>query len=334
MLHSFQGGSDGATSRSGLVTDAAGNLYGATTAGGDSENCTAGCGTIFELSPPASQGGAWTENVLYRFQGGSDGFYPVANLIFDKSGNLYGTTVNGGASGYGTVYELSPASGSGEWTEVILHSFIKFGDGHLPYTGLIFGKGGGLYGSTPSGGGASNNGMIYRLMPQAGSWVYQKLYSFEGGFDAGFPLSTLVADTLGNLYGTSAYGGITGLGTVFVITFSPSGSALSENVLYNFQAGGDGNSPQAGLIFDQSGNLYGTTAGGGTGTGAQGTVFKLTPPTTQGAPWNENILHSFTSAGDGKDPVCSLVFAEGEAPYGTTLYGGASDLGVIFRIEP
>src|SRR5260370_6321423 len=137
VLYSFRGGSDGAYPVGALVADKAGNLYGTTSEGGSS-NCSAGCGVVFELTPPSTQGGAWTETVLYRFTGGSDGAAPESNLIFDAVGNLYGTTAGGGdASSDGTVFQLTPPSTpGGTWTETVLYRFAGGSDGKIPLAGL------------------------------------------------------------------------------------------------------------------------------------------------------------------------------------------------------
>jgi uncharacterized repeat protein (TIGR03803 family) len=149
VLYSFSGGSDGANPVGALVADKAGNLYGTTSQGGSS-NCTAGCGIVFELTPPATRGGVWSETVLCRFTGGSDGAAPESNLTFDAAGNLYGTTASGGgASHAGTVFELAPPSTQGgAWTETVLYSFAGGSDGKSPVAGLVFDAAGNLYGTT------------------------------------------------------------------------------------------------------------------------------------------------------------------------------------------
>ena len=264
----------------GLVFDDSGNLYGTTALGGQS-TCFEGsqCGTVFELSPNGS--GGWTETVLYSFQGDSDGYLPTPGLVFDRSGNLYGTTHYGGAGlctapnytgqGCGTAFELSP-NGSGGWAETLIHTFLATGDGTLPAAGPILDQAGNLYGTTQQGGTGDCDtcGTVFELSPGSGDvWAESILYSFQGSFGGGLtdgwdPSSGLIFDKDGNLYGTTYYGGSEsgdGPGTVFEL--SPNGSGgWTETVQYSFQGGG-GDSPNAGLILDQDGNLYGTTWAGG-----------------------------------------------------------------------
>jgi len=155
VLYSFRGGSDGSSPQGALVADKAGNLYG-TTAEGGSSNCVSGCGIVFQLSPPATSGGSWTETVLYRFLGGTDGAAPGSDLIFDAAGNLYGTTMGGGdASSDGTVFQLTPPAQGGPWTETVLYRFAGGADGKAPLSGLVFDKVGNLYGTTLFGGTTS-----------------------------------------------------------------------------------------------------------------------------------------------------------------------------------
>jgi uncharacterized repeat protein (TIGR03803 family) len=155
VIYNFKGGSDGAAPFSGLIADSAGNLYGTTADGGGTYCNGQGCGTVFELTPPATQGGAWTETVLYSFQGGNAAAGPEASLIFDAAGNLYGTTYGGGASSDGTVFQLTPpATQGGSWTETVLYSFKGGSDGEYPVASLIFDPAGNLYGTTVFGGPA------------------------------------------------------------------------------------------------------------------------------------------------------------------------------------
>jgi len=160
VLHTFQG-KDGESPTCTLVFDAAGNLYGTAFAGGDLSLCSGyGCGVVFELTPNA--GGGWTEHVLHKFSGGKDGSVPFAGVVFDAAGNLYGTTTQGGAHGYGVVFKLTPNS-KGGWNETVLHSFID-SPGAYPYSGLIFDAAGNLYGST-QGDGTKTFGSVYEITP-------------------------------------------------------------------------------------------------------------------------------------------------------------------------
>jgi uncharacterized repeat protein (TIGR03803 family) len=223
----------------------------------------AGLCAALAMAAAGSASAAPTETVLYAFTGGSDGGGPYAGLIADRAGNLYGTTIGGGASHNGVVFKLSPSG-----AETVLYSFTGgSGDGAGPSAGLIADRAGNLYGTTLFGG-ASNFGTVFKLSPSGTETVQ---HSFTGS-DGVFPRAGLIADRAGNLYGT-ADGFTSNAGTVFKL--SPSGT---ETVLHSF-AGSDGAIPQAGLIADRAGNLYGATfnttsfPGGASGNGA---VFKLT----------------------------------------------------------
>ena len=295
ILYSFQGDKDGYFPAGNLVFDAAGNLYGATNFGGGYGDCNpiyGYCGTIFKLSPPGGNGGGWTEKVLYRFKGGRDGAEPNGGLMLDKQGALYGTTEFGGGSsactwqedGCGTVFELKPpAKKGGPWTETILHHFTGPPDAQWPSAGLIFDSKGVLYGTTLSGGqGSYASGTAFQLRPprrDGGAWGETILYTFTGEDDGGDPMGSLILDKEGSLYGTASDAGVGRGGTVFQL--APSGNSWILTVLYSFTGSSDGGDPEAGLIFDGAGNLYGTTRYGGTGQGCEyggcGTVFEVTP---------------------------------------------------------
>jgi uncharacterized repeat protein (TIGR03803 family) len=279
VIHNFtQDGIDGVIPETSLILDAAGNLYGVTDSGGAYYYY----GTAFELSPQA--GGEWTETILHSFNNnGTEGFYPQG-VILDASGNLYGTTYNGGTNIGGTVFELTPAAGGG-WTETILNSFGKTGfDGYNPYAGLIFDPAGNLYGTTNHGGGGQSNsgaGTLFKLAPATGgSWTETILHSFEFTTTSGlFPRAGLIFDVSGNFYSTTEFGGhstlcLSGCGTVFKL--SPGADGIwKETLLNSFGRGKDGQYPTAGVIFDAAGNLYGTTSAGG--LYGDGTVFEITP---------------------------------------------------------
>jgi uncharacterized repeat protein (TIGR03803 family) len=272
VLHSFAGGSDGADPEAGLIADEQGALYGTTFAGGSSNN-----GTVFKLTPHANGRTDWTKAVLYSFcsqPSCSDGAVPIAGLIADDSGALYGTTSGGGAGSNGTVFKLTPPA----WTETVLYNFCSqpsCSDGVGPVAGLIADKSGALYGTTHAGG-SSGNGTVFKLTPPA--WTETVLYSFLGGSDGGAPRAGLIADEQDTLYGTTTGGGIANNGTVFKLTPPTKGqSAWKETVLHRFcsQPGcSDGSGPVAGLTADERGVLYGTTGGGG--SSGVGTVFNLT----------------------------------------------------------
>jgi len=301
----------------GLVADLQGNLYGTTATGG-----ALGWGSVFEL---ASDGhGGWNETLLHSFKP-KGGRFPEASLIFDADGDLYGTTTGGGIYGFGTVFELAP-DGHGGWHETVLHSFNGT-DGLYPAAGLIFDSGGSLYGTTQQGG-ASGAGTIFNLAPNGhDGWNETVLHSFDVN-DGKNPLAGLVFDVAGNLYGTTVVGGASGLGTVFELV--PDGHGTwKETVLHSFSGDPDGYSPEAGLIFDSSGNLYGTTMWGGA-SGA-GTIFKLARNGHDG--WNETVLHSCVYR-EGQNPVASLVFDAAGNLYGTTWGGGTQGFGTVFKLAP
>jgi uncharacterized repeat protein (TIGR03803 family) len=273
VLYSFTGNSDGGNPIAGVILGKDGNLYGTTQVGG-----TNGNGTVFELAP-AGVGvtPAWVETVLYSFTGGSDGGSPVAGLIQDSSGNLYGTTQWGGnraagVQGAGTVFELAPPGGGGTaWVETVLYAFSGGGDGLNPAAGLIQDSSGNLYGTTEYGG-CCDSGVVFKLAPAGVGvtppWVETTLYSFLNGSDGKEPVAGVTQGTDGNFYGTTELGGTDGQGTVFKVT--PLGV---ETVVYSFTGGSDGVHPAAGLIQGTDGNFYGTTSSGGTSN--NGTVFKF-----------------------------------------------------------
>jgi uncharacterized repeat protein (TIGR03803 family) len=257
---------DGAGPKAGLIFDGGGNLYG-TTYGGGAAGCS--CGTVFQLK---RTNGHWREHVLHSFKG-KDGYHPSAGLIFDAAGNLYSTTFGGGATGYGTIFQLTSASG--RWNEKVLHNFTSNGkDGFLPKADLIFDSAGNLYGTT-NGGGAHGYGTVFQLTQTGGTWKERPLHSFdENGTDGYYPYAGLILDSGGALYGTTFRGGVKGYGTVFQLKMT--NGRWREKLLWSFNNNGtDGIYPYADLTSDAAGNLYGTTSEGGGYQG--GTVFQLTP---------------------------------------------------------
>jgi len=216
VLHSFGNGSDG-TFPNGLIIDTAGNLYGTTSSGGIRD-----AGSVFELSP--REGGGWTETVLHSFDGGTAGANPIAGLVFDSQGNLYGTTLAGGihtgcvVQHCGTVFELSPRE-DGSWSAQVLHSFGGGSDGATPEGSLIFDTAGNLYGTTFAGG-LHQAGTAFELSPrQGGGWTETILHSFDSVYGDGYsPDSDLILDSAGNLYGTTSAGGVHYQGTAFEMT--------------------------------------------------------------------------------------------------------------------
>jgi uncharacterized repeat protein (TIGR03803 family) len=312
VLHNFAGSpTDGAIPYAGLVRSPTGDLYGTTFGGGAYGN-----GTAFRLT----FGGK--ETVLHSFTAGIDGGYPVAAFV-NARGGLYGASSGGGAFasacgglGCGVLFKLG-----GTGTETILHEFAAYpSDGFAPQAAVLtLDRAGNLYGTTYKGG-AYGAGTVFKASATGKESV---LYSFTGGADGANPYSSLTLDAAGNLYGTTSNGGAYGNGAVFEL--SPSGQ---ETVLYSFGSNGfgDGGNPEAGLVRDEAGNLYGTTAYGG--AGGSGAVYKVDPSGT------ETLLHSFTDGTDGGYPVAGLVMDSAGNLYGTTVHGGSYGYGVVFKIVP
>ena len=272
-------------------------------------------GTVLVMGASATstaQAQSYAAQVIYSFSGGSDGADPMAGLIRDAAGNLYGTTYDGGDYGYGTVFRWDNAG-----NETVLHSFSGGPDGEYPSAGLVRDAAGNLYGTTADGG-TSGVGTVFKVDASGKETV---LYSFGGGADGEYPFAGLVRDAAGNLYGTTADGGTSGVGMVFKVDVNG-----KEAMLHSFGSGADGQHPFAGLVRDTAGNLYGTTADGG--TSGVGTVFKVD------ASGKETVLYSFRSAADGEYPTAGLVRDAAGDLYGTTKSGGASGDGIVFKINP
>ncbi len=253
-------GSDGSFPEGELTFDSAGNIYGTTEGGGSAD-----WGLIYSLT----RSNGWTQDILYQAQGDGDGEFPWGGAVFDSSGNLYGVFLENGPYNYGAVYKLTP-SGSG-WTESTVHGFTFHGnDGASPQGGLIQDSSGNLIGTTvhsPTGGGT-----VFEMTPSGDGWSYNFLYGFSGGIDLG-PYDRLLMDAAGNLYGTTFGDGQYGYGSVFKLTRS--GSGWTYRSLHDFTGGSDGANPMCRLVFDSSGNLYGTASGGG--THGQGVIYQITP---------------------------------------------------------
>jgi uncharacterized repeat protein (TIGR03803 family) len=320
----------------GLLQFPNGALCGTTAAGPTS-------GTVYELFPPAMPGGPWTKSTLLTFDG-TNGARPMSSLIMDKSGNLYGTVTKGTSSPRnGGVFELiPPATAAGAWTEKILYAFAGQPDGSGPMGGLVFGPKGELYGTTTLGG-AYGLGTVFELMPPAtsdGTWTESVLYSF--GFqpnDGAGPISGLIIDRHGNLYGTNdAAVGLSATGTVFELSppASPN-AAWTETVLWNGVPADLGFFPVGPVAMDANGSLYGTTFAGASGSCSAGcgTVFQLTPPAAAGGPWAATVLHSFQgSPADAGQPYSGVLIGPGGVLYGTTEFGGTGDYGAIYWLAP
>jgi len=298
------------------------------------------------------------ETVIFNFVPGRDGARPNSTLIFDAAGNLYGLAFEGGTGrcknslgtliGCGVVFELTPKAGGG-WTENVLHSFVGGKDGQWPLTGgLVFDAHGNLYGTTAYGGNGPCHdttgpgcGVVFELSPKTGGgWTEKVLHSFNGK-DGRIPEAGLAIDSAGNLYGTTFEGGtggckfdsstVTGCGVVFEL--AKAGEGWTQTVLFNFRKAPEGHYPEAPLVLDQAGNLYGTTTeGGGAGCyGGCGTVFELK---AQAGGWAETVLHSFDGT-DGQGPYAGLVFDAAGNLYGTTNRGGGRRIfGTVFELMP
>jgi uncharacterized repeat protein (TIGR03803 family) len=351
VLHRFKGTGRGANDAgfpyASLVTDQKGNLYGTSFVGGsgtcDQGGTNIGCGTVFEVSPPTTKGGSWTEHVLYSFLNGNDGSFPHGSLVFDPQGNLYGTTYGGGSSFCGVIFQLAPPPKQGDpWTQTVLYTFTGGADGAASYSGLVRDRGGNLYGTT-SGNGQFSGGTAFQLSPpvtKGGPWTETTLYAFGSkSDDATGPVGNLVFGKGGRLYGTSATSASGGSGTVFrLIPPKTKGGAWSDEVLYRFQGGNDGKGPGWGVIFDASGNLYGTTLDGGDisacgGVGC-GSAFRLAPPSGKGS-WTETKLYSFKGSSDGQGPLGRLIFDSKGNLYGTTFeFGSGKGGGTVFELTP
>jgi len=270
----------------------------------------------------APQASGQTFTVIHSFTGGSDGANPLGGF-FIVGEYLYGTASSGGSSGVGVVFRVSATTGE----ETVLHEFSGGTDGAGPQGHLVMDKNGNFYGTT-NAGGVSNAGTVFKVTRKG---VETVLYSFTGKPDGANPVAGLAIDKAGNLYGTTTAGGSSGNGTVFKLAIpAVTGGEWTEEVLHSFGTGTDGTIPIAGVTFDASGNLYGTTSAGG--SSGYGTVFELTPSTPS---WTENILHNFALGSDGGVPYAGLVLYGGNF-YGATTEGGAGGQnggGTIFELK-
>jgi hypothetical protein len=360
-LFLFKDTATGASPLGNLAFDASGNLFGAVYAGGGAYACyqgnVDGCGMIVKLSPGTGQ---WKESVVRDFTPVVGGWIPNGGLVADASGNLYGTTQDGGSlnndcdyEGCGVAFELLPTS-SGGWRESLLHTFTEGIDGGFPDGPLVIDAAGNLYGTASSGGAGSacyseGCGVAFELSRTAGGfWKETLLHTFTGGADGSFPFGGLAFDSAGNLYGTTFRGGnlsgcdSLGCGVVFELS-TISGGGWKETVLYSFTGGSDGAQPDGGLVLDSAGNIYGATPTGGDlscpfSSKGCGVIFKLSP--TSNGTWDETVLHTFEDGSDGADPNSPLTLDATGNLFGTTRAGGspACDFGygcgMVFEIIP
>ncbi len=324
VLHNF-GGEGGGGLWSSVTFDKQGNLYGATSGGGEY-----GYGTVFKLAPHSS--GNWTETVLHSFkQGDPDGSLPNGGLVQGALGNWYGTTSGGGTYGGGVAFELTQHQSAG-WEYTVLYRFgTQNDDGGDPTAGLVMDSAGNLYGTAPYGG-AYSNGTVFRLTPDSDGWDEGVLYAFgahNGDGDA--PFAGVALDGEGNLYGTTYSGGAHTYGTVYKVQYASGG--WQEQVLHNFPSfSKDGHTPGWGnLAMDGSGSLYGTTEGGGC---CGGVVYKLTP--SSGGHWKETILYEFQGGAGGFEAGAGVVMDKAGVLYGTTIAGGDPNCGcgVVYKLAP
>lgn len=334
VIYSFKGGADGALPI-GLVAGAAGVLYGETQ--GDNGFDPGAADIIYELDPPLAGQTAWTKKTLYTFFYGSSGgndehrVVPKGPLVRDAAGNLYGTTFSYQlVNQYGWIFRLSPpVAGQTRWTYSILYTFTS--DDGYPSGGLIVGNGGALYGNLYSGtAGAS----LFKLSPPttaAGAWTKATIYSF--GYSS-TPYGQLLIDPVGALYGYAMSESFGLFGGVFKLSPPTAGhTQWTEQGLYTFSGGTDGNSPSGNLVIDKAGALYGVTKIGG--RAGEGTVFKLAPPSVAHGSWSESVLYSFQASYDGAYPVCGLTSDSEGFLYGVTQdNGGAFFAGTVFRLDP
>ena len=320
ILHVFTG-DDGATPVPGLVADAAGNLYGTAIHGGPRRNCA--CGVVFKVT----QDGQFS--IVHAFKGGADGSHPVAGLMIDRRGDLFGTTGSGGidcngtGGGCGTVFKIKP-----DGRMEVLHAFNGT-DGIYPASDLLLDAAHYIYGTTANGGNDCDGtgqgcGVVFRLAPGGTETV---LYAFEGGSHGAYPTGGVIVDGAGALYGTTNNGGVDcdgsgGCGTVYKIATDG-----IETGLHAFTGGSDGAHPRGTLVMDGAGRMYGTAAEGG-GENDGGVVFEIKPN------GKEKIVYAFTGGNDGGGPFSGLITDGTGDLYGTTLNGGLYSFGTVFKLKP
>ena len=300
-LFAFSGRDVGANPGAALIQATNGLFYGVTERGGTNDD-----GTVFQMSPDG------TVTTLYSFRAGNDGAVPIAALTQGNDGNLYGTTYEGGPSGSGAIFKITP---SGSLTP--LHTFTNGTDGGHPYASLVQGTDGNFYGTTPSGGGKNGYGTVFQVTP-AGALT--TLHTFTNGLDGASPIAGLVQGADGQFYGAAHGGGTNGYGTIFKISAS---GAFTR--LYLFRNGNDGSGPSATLALGNDGNFYGVCDEGGDSNG-YGTVFKITPSGLL------TPLHVFTGTNDGGSPEAPLTLGTDGKFYGTTVSGGDNGVGTLFQI--
>jgi hypothetical protein len=355
VLHVFRGKqyNDGEFPSGGVIADAAGNIYGTTAYGGTGDcvllGIKGGCGTVFELSPPQTNGGKWTYAILYSFATAKQGYVPWGDLVFDSAGNLYGATYFGGGKGTtcdafykycGAIFELSPPkTKGGKWTEQILHSFAGGTDGANPTGGLVLNYAGAIFGTTSAGGSTDCQGpgcgTAFELEPPAktdGTWKENILHVFTGGDDGAGPNGGLIFDSKGALYGTAGGGGTQGLGVVFQLKAKPSGRWV-ESVLHDFTDNAQGRGPGGPVVLNSAGDLYGTAFAG---PYSRGVVFRLSE--SGGGDWAFSDIYGFSGPPDGSYPSAPLTFDKNRNLYSTTEGGGTGQVcqggcGTVYEVS-
>lgn len=334
-IYEFKGGSDGCSPGTDMLPamDAAGNLYGTAESGADG-SCTGNpkeCGIVFELSPPPMKMGTWTETILHRFHGGSDGSFPLGGIVLAPDGCLYGTTASVYDNGPSTIYCLKKEA-DGAWHNHTLYQLPTLVQATCT---LLLGSDGTLYGGTLEGG-STGWGMVFALHDDAGTWKLHTLYSFKGVPDAYDPSSGLVMDSSGNLYGTTYFGGPSDAGTVYEVQRPalPGGEWI-EHVLHGFSGSPDGDLPTGPPTIVSPGYLLGVTEVGGVLAGSCsrngcGIVYSLK---LRDGRWNESILHNFADNPSGR-PVGTLLAASSDLYYGMASDGGGSFSGSFYSFAP
>jgi uncharacterized repeat protein (TIGR03803 family) len=326
VLYSFMAGADGGQPYGGVTLDPEGNLYGTGVVGGSGGTCVEdGCGVVYKLT---NNGGTWTESVIHDFTGGDDGYGPGSPVTLDKKGAIYGMTPTGGAYGLGVIYQLK-LDRNGQWRLDVIHAFTGGNDGGSGSAGRLLLDGHGNVYGVATVGGAHGSGTAFKLTRSHNKWRFRTLYAFKGMPDAGFPYGGLTFDGSGNLYGTTYYDGANDLGSVYELSYD--NGVWTESVLYSFVGGSDGSNSISSLVFDDAGNLYGTTSEGGAPGCSCGTVFKLS---NSDGKWTETVAYAFTGVPDGAFAYNGLVSDEAGNFYGTTVHGGADDEGSIYQFTP
>src|SRR5450432_1357385 len=320
VIYSFAGDEDGEYADTDVAIDLAGNLYGSTVLGGE-----IGGGTVWKLAP---SGSSWVHTVLYSFSGGADGGEPYKGVTVDAAGNVYGTAVTGGAGscegGCGVAYKVTNSGGT--WTQSVIHAFTGGADGSGPGARLAVDNRGNLYGMAPTGGDFGL-GTIYQLHPNGdGTYKFKLLHTFTGGLDGATGSAGKMVFNNDHLYGAATTGGANGQGTVFELTPTARGE-WDLKTLYSFKGEPDVGFPYGGLLFDQSGSIYGTSYYDGAND--LGGVYQLTPKADGN--WKERVLYSFKSGSDGNSSISNLVFDAAGNLYGTTSEGGLGP-GTIFKL--